>query len=153
MNNKLYNIVFPAWAVWMFFVYPPLIFIVLAANLVIDGLVVLLTLKLNKVKLIKEDLIKLILKAWGFGFVADLFGSILMTIFIEVFDFNGYHAPESLIEVFPFAISIFAAAFLIVFFNYNLAKKLMEKCTAKRFGFIMGIITAPWFFLFPEMFY
>lgn len=101
----------------------------------------------------KEHLVKLILKAWGLGFVADLFGSLLMSIFTEIFNFDGYHAPKSLIDTLPFAISILAAALLIGLFNYYLSKKLMDESIAKRLGIAMGIITAPWFFLVPEIFY
>ncbi|SFR17255.1 hypothetical protein [Desulfoscipio geothermicus] len=146
-KDTLYNVVFPLWIVIFF---PPFIFLVLFANLIIDGAVIYLTLRLHKVNLEEKQLVLLILKAWGFGFVADLIGVIVMLFFVKYFNTTGYYAFENPVEAVSFIISISLAGLLIGLFNFYQCRKVIDRKAAGRVGLAMGLLTAPWMFLLPS---
>ena len=51
MKKKLYNIIFP---IWILFIVPPVILLVLPSNFIIDSLVLIVALKIFKISNIKE---------------------------------------------------------------------------------------------------
>ncbi len=73
---KLYNIIFPVWFLQFF---PPVIFITLAGNFIIDSLVLLVCFYVFKLADSQNNLKtfynKSILKVWMFGFLADTIGA------------------------------------------------------------------------------
>lgn len=81
MRNKssieFYNMIFPIWLIWLF---PLTWIIILPGNFIIDSLVLLITLKLLNINEKKNIYKKTILKVWGYGFLADLIGTIIMII-------------------------------------------------------------------------
>ncbi|SEN55743.1 hypothetical protein [Lihuaxuella thermophila] len=151
---KLYNVIFPLWiAVFL----PPYTLIPLLGNLIIDGLVITFTLKWNRVSLERKKLWGLIFKAWGFGFLADLVGvMIVLTTSVLLDRLTGYVLDYYFIWDDPvsvvFSLLVVAACgFLIFLFNRRLAKNAgLEEGIALRMGLAMGIITAPWLFLIPS---
>jgi len=145
-NSKLYNIIFPLWTLIFF---PPYIFLVLIGNLIIDSLVIFLTTYLNRIKLSRKELKTIIIRAWAFGFGADLIGVFLLFLLSTTFKFNGYNAFESLEAAFSFIASVILAGMLIAFFNYRQCRKFMDGKIARKVGIAMGIITAPWMFFIP----
>ncbi|KUO64902.1 MAG: hypothetical protein APF84_08525 [Gracilibacter sp. BRH_c7a] len=147
MKDKLFNLILP---LWIIILIPPFIFLVLFANLIIDGLVIYLTLLFSKISIEKRNLIILILKAWIFGFVADLIGIVNLILIQDFFNVNAFYAFGSGVDTFAFMFSILFAGLLIGLFNYYLARKLVDEKVARRIGLSMGIITAPWIFLIPS---
>ncbi|TEB08705.1 hypothetical protein Pmgp_03682 [Pelotomaculum propionicicum] len=146
-KDKLYNLIFP---LWMIMFFPPFLIAVLFGNLVIDGLVIYLTLYLNRAMLERKQLINVIIKAWVFGFLADLAGAFILFIFSAIFSFNGYYAFESPAAALPFIVSVVFAGCLIGVFNYRQCRSLMDSRLAARVGLAMGIVTAPWVFFIPS---
>jgi hypothetical protein len=137
--------IFPLF-ILMFF--PPLLFILLFGNLIIDGLVIWLTLVANKIKIDKYRLFGKILKAWGVGFIIDIFGALLLfgiTYYIKDLPYFSWGYPEN---VFWYLLVIVLCGFLIFLFNFMLFKKeVLDKKIRIRVGLFMGLITAPWTFL------
>lgn len=72
---KLYNMIFP---IWFLIFLPPVAFIMLFGNFIIDSIVVISCyyfLKLTKLDLKLEEFYKsCIFKVWGYGFLADIIG-------------------------------------------------------------------------------
>jgi hypothetical protein len=145
----LYNLIFPIW-IGMFI--PPLTLIPLLGNLLIDGSVIYFTLKRNGAVLDRRKLRKLILQAWVMGFVVDLLGVGLLfflnfKMYLNIDLFIIWNDPKSIVVL------VFIVAFcgtLIFFVNRWLAKHAgVNEETAFRVGLAMGLITAPYLFLFP----
>ncbi len=148
MNNlKLNNLIFPLW--FIFFI-PPVVFVTLLGNLVIDGAVIYSTLRLNKIILDRHQITALILKAWIFGFLADIVGAAVIFFFTVNFHFEHYkiwNSPKT-ITLFLFAVCLTGVIIYIV--NHWLCQKeQLSKKVSVRVGITMAIITAPWMFLIP----
>jgi len=146
-RSKLYNVIFP---LWFAFFMPPLVFITLIGNLVIDGLVIYLTLKLSKVLVPNDILKKIILKAWGLGFVADILGAGLIFLSSEYFNLNFYRIWDNGTEFIIVSGVILLIGLVIGLFNYIICRKAsLSGEISRRVALSMGIITAPWMFLIP----
>ncbi|MCF8010476.1 MAG: hypothetical protein K9L17_05885 [Clostridiales bacterium] len=90
--------------------------------------------------------------AFGSPFLSEAKGGIVHCRFLPWFSISTGILPlKALLKPFLLSYQYLQQLFLIGFFNYYQSKKLMEKNMAKRLGFAMGIITAPWFFLVPGM--
>ncbi len=74
-KTKLYNVIFP---VWLMVLIPPIILIVIPANFIVDSLVLLLGFKILSITDKLRNYKKCILKAWIFGFLVDIVGSLLL---------------------------------------------------------------------------
>ena len=70
-RTTLYNVIFPIWFLW---ILPMCWVFILPANLLIDALVIVLTLKFLHCKDILATLGFVIWRVWLIGFVADLIG-------------------------------------------------------------------------------
>lgn len=146
---RLYNLIFPLWLALFF---PPYVFIILLGNLVIDGLVIYISLRLNKIKLEKKTLQKLILQAWGLGFLADIIGVLFLFLglvtlgrTLELQDVVMWNSPVTIVFFF---LAILISSLCIYFFNFWIVKKAkIEKNIAWRVALTMAIVTAPWLFL------
>jgi len=166
-NIKLYNVIFPLWLILFF---PPIIFITLAGNFMIDSLVVIVSFYLYHLKesqiSLKTFYKKSILKVWLFGFLADIIGASLLFFcamaegrlglpyeITSAISYNPFHHPA--------AIAIIVLAMLIVstflfFFNYELVfhKLVDNKVVRLKIALTIAIVTIPWTFLLPtEWFY
>lgn len=146
---RLYNLIFPLWFALFF---PPYVFIILLGNLVIDGLVIYISLRLNKIKLEKKALQKLILQAWGFGFLADIIGVLFLFLGLvalgsrlQIQEVVMWNSPVTIVFFFS---AILISSLCIYFFNFRIAKKAeIERNIAWRVALTMAIVTAPWLFL------
>lgn len=159
-NVKLYNVIFPLWLILFF---PPVLFIALAGNFIIDSLVVVACYYVYKVKNTQIKLInfykKSILKVWIFGFVADAFGAILLLISVwndnifpykitSAINYNAFRHPVALIIVI---FAMLLASTFIFFFNYRIIfyKVIENKVLRFRIAITIAIITIPWTFIIP----
>jgi len=159
MNNKgikLYNLIFPMYMLW---VMPPIIFISAILNFIIDSAVVLVTEKILKIENIFLKYKKVILKVWGFGFLADFIGALfLFTISglcegLDIpikynIDYNPFGNIYALIITI---LGILIAGVLIFIFNKKISFKNIDITEKQKFilSLVMAIVTAPYLFLLP----
>lgn len=159
---KLYNVIFP---VWFLIFFPPVIFLTLIGNFIIDSLVTLLcyaVFKLSSVGLRLKTFYKSsVLKVWIFGFLADIIGAALLFI-VSIFG-TGIGLPNEYmtgINFDPFgnlpallilAAAMFISAAFILFFNYRFtfASQIEDKRLRLKVALTIAIITMPWTFLLP----
>ena len=159
---KVYNVIFPIWALLFF---PPVIFLSMIGNFIIDSLVVVAcfyVFKLLKTKMnLKMFYKKSIYWVWIFGFVADFIGALFLFILLMCSDFLGFsYELVSAICYDPFshplAVLIIGASMLvstlfIFLFNYRYTYKTIIKDEKVRFivALTIALVTIPWTFLLP----
>jgi len=159
---KLYNIIFP---IWFLMFFPPVIFITLMGNFIIDSFVILacfFVFKLaNKQKNLKTFYKKSILKVWIFGFVADIIGAAILFVLgalanplglpnelITGINFDPFGNPVAVIVII-FAMLV-SATFIFIFNNIFTFKNLIEERMLRlKVAVTIAIITIPWTFLLP----
>lgn len=156
--KKLYNVIFP---IWLILVIPPILLITLPSNFIIDSLVLLITLKLLKIDNIFDEYKQSILKVWIFGFIVDIFGSLLLLI--TQFIGNNEYLYENLIYPLmwnPFKtiiafiyvlIVVIICGLLIYLINYKFSfkKNNLDNRNKKIISIMLGLITAPYLFFLP----
>lgn len=158
---KLYNLIFP---IWMLLFFPPIIFITLIGNFIIDSLVIIASFylfKLSKKSNLKTFYKNSILKVWIFGFVADFIGAFILVLLMIMENSLGLsYELTSAISYDPFShplavIIIFIAMLLsstfILIFNYKFTFKTIieEKVLRLKIALMIAILTIPWTFLLP----
>lgn len=165
---KIYNLIFPIWLLWLF---PLTWIVVLPGNFIIDSLVLLLTLKVLKINDKKNIYKKTILKVWGFGFLSDFIGTVIMLV-PELISSNipasfrdwwyknlsspvSYSPFDSIYSIIWVVVSIIITSFFIYLFNYKISfKKLdIEEISKKKLALSLAIFTAPYLFLLPTMWF
>jgi hypothetical protein len=159
---KLNNLIFP---IWMLIFIPPVIFIALIGNFIIDSLVVVFcfyVFKLtNSEKELKTFYRSTIFKVWIFGFLADIIGALLL-LSISMFDgFIGlpyefisaicYDPFSNIYAVLVIIVAMFISTFLIFIFNYlfTFRKVFNDEKVKIRVALTIAILTIPWTFLIP----
>lgn len=155
-NVKLYNLIFPMYMLW---VVPPVIFISAILNFIIDSAVVLITEKVLKMENIFSKYKKVILKVWGFGFLADFIGAFFLFGISALFD--GLNIPIKYnIDYNPFGniyallitiLGILISGVLIFIFNKKICFKKLDITEKQKFilSLVMAIVTSPYLFLVP----
>lgn len=147
-NIKLYNLIFPLWAV---FYIPPILYFALAGNFIIDGMVIWVTLFVNKVKLERIRLFIKISQAWCFGLLVDLLGtSVISVLSIYLRIISEYNPWDNFLSAFLYILTVLICGLMIAVINYHLfQKEITDKKIRFRIAMAMGIITTPWTFLIP----
>lgn len=161
-QEKLYNVIFP---VWFLLFFPPIIFLTLAGNFIIDSLVILVCFFAFKLADSYDNLEtfykKTILKVWIFGFLADILGAAVLFIIGILGDFWGIpHKLISAVNYDPFSnrwavviiiFSMLVSAFFIFLLNYRITfrNQISEKKLRFKLALTIAIITMPWTFLLP----
>ncbi len=154
-NIKLYNVILPIWLIWIF---PPIIFIFIVLNTIIDFLVTFISMKKLGIKDAKKKTMKLLLRVVTFGFLADFVGAALLTVVGAIFTdtsidnifMNPFNSVASFLIV---ALAIIVAAFLIYILNYTFSfnKVDMNDKHKKKLALYLAIFTAPYTFLIPTL--
>lgn len=160
---KLNNVIFPIWMMWIF---PPLVFIALVGNFVIDSIVILAAFAIFKVvkstglsmgQLYKKS----ILKVWIFGFLADIVGAIMLFVVMLILEsINGTndiiagicYNPLNNITGFLIVVAAVALAVLLIWiFNYYIVfNRLIEDSKIRmKVALTIAIVTMPWTYLIP----
>jgi hypothetical protein len=159
---KLYNVIFP---IWFLIFFPPVIFITLIGNFIIDSLVTILCFAVFKLSSFKLDLKTFykrnVLKVWMFGFLSDIIGAaLLFTIsvfgtglglpneYLTGINFDPFGNPPALFIII-FAMLVSAA--FILFFNYRFTfvRQIEDKKLRFKVALTIALITMPWTFLLP----
>ncbi len=159
---KLYNIIFPLWFLLFF---PPIIFLTLIGNYIVDSLVILICFSVYKLVdsgfNLKTFYKKSILKIWGYGFLSDIIGAgILFVLGLFGTRFGLPHELTSAICYDPFSEplaviiilgSIAVSAIFIFLFNYKYSFRnlIEEKALRFKIALTIAIVTAPWTFMLP----
>ena len=159
---KLYNVIFP---IWMIMFLPPVIFISLIGNFIIDSLVIIACFYVFKLANTQSNLKtfykKSILKIWIFGFLSDFIGAALL-LAVDIFD-SYLQLPYELIKginYYPFSypmaaiIILFAMAVSSIFifilnYKFTFRKQIEEKKLKLKVAITIAIATIPWTFLLP----
>lgn len=155
---KLYNVLFPVWLLWLF---PQVLLIVLPGNLAIDCLVLFCALSALKHTQKGAVLKQLWWKFWLLGFAADLIGSVWLFLGLYLMELPLLDRIVSYVNIlrpfshpiaFLFTLSGVAIAGVCI---YLFDKRAMKKCgllTDREKHIIalaMAIATAPWLFFWP----
>ena len=162
---RLYNVIFPVWLIWLF---PVSLLIVLPANFIIDSLVLLIFMAAVRAEGRREIYKKSILKIWGCGFFADCIGSLfLFTIsmldsMIPALDASdwfydnitnpiSFNPFKSVWGVVIIVLIIAVSGFFIYLFDYKFAlnKTSLSDRDRRRAALSLAIATAPYTFLLP----
>ncbi len=162
MNKiKLYNVIFP---IWLLLFFPPVIFITLIGNFIIDSVVLLICFyifKLSEKYNMKRFYKKSILKVWMFGFLADILGAlILFTIGVldnhlgvpyEITSAINYNPFSNVLAIIIIIISMLISGLLIFIFNYRFTFKrlILDKKVRFKVALTIATITIPWTFILP----
>lgn len=144
-NKRLYDLIFPF---FMIGIFPPILFIVLPGNYIVDGLVIFIVLRLNKIKIQKAHW-EFLTKMWAIGLLVDLAG--MIALFLTVGDGpNSYTIWNDSVTSLGFLVVVIGCGILIGRANYSVSKKYVsERRVSWYIGLSMGILTAPWTFLIP----
>lgn len=159
---KLYNIIFP---LWFLMFLPPVVLVTLVGNYLIDSLVVIGCFYAYKLvdrgfslkKFYKEN----ILKVWGFGFLADFIGALVIfalnyiegvfKINIEWIDQINFDPFSNIFSLIAVLVCIAISGFFIYYFNYKFVyNKIEDKALRHKLALTLAIITMPWTFLIPS---
>ena len=140
-NNKLYNVMFP---VWMLMLFPVVWLVVIPGNFIIDSIVFIISMYCLKLENKKQLYKKNILKIFGFGFLSDIIGSLILLAMVYL-EF-GVMGDEWYLTV-P---TLFIASGLIFVFNYFITFRKLDFKTRLMLSLIMAIVTAPYTFLIPS---
>ena len=158
---KLYNIIFPVWALYM---VPFLWVIILPANFIFDSIVILVAFVFLKIENRKAIYKRLIFKVWGLGFAADLLGGICMMIMLGFTDdfTNGkyrdlhYDPATYPVGFIVITVSVVISGILIYMFNYygHFKELDIEQGQKRKLALALAITTAPYLMFLPtEMLY
>lgn len=153
---KLYNLIFPVYMLWLL---PPAFFIIAILNFIIDSIVVLITTKALKIENIFSKYKKVILKVWGFGFLADFIGASFLFGMSSLFDsldipikYNiDYNPFGNIYALIITILGILIAGILIFIFNKKICLNKIDLTERQKFiiSIVMTIITSPYLFLLP----
>lgn len=166
---RLYDMIFPF---WLLILMPPLVFITLAANFVIDSVVVIICYYAYQLKS-RENLKlsffyrKSIIKVWLLGFLADIFGVIFFFIATEILQI--FMLPVSFLlpklisntmfmNIFNVVLCIaamLASSVVIFLFNYFLTfrKIISDRSSKFKLALTIAIVTIPWTFLIQKTYH
>lgn len=163
-DMKLYNLIFPIWLLWL---VPMTWVVVLPANFCIDLVGVVLTMRYLKVKDIKQNTKRVILRVWLCGFVADFIGTAAMFM-VNIIDFNyetalgkwwydnmtnavSYNPFENIYAVMWVTACVIITALFIYLFNYKfcLKKSSLDDTQKKKLALSLAIFTVPYLFYLP----
>jgi hypothetical protein len=160
---RLYDALFP---IWFILLLPPVIFISLGGDLVIDSAVILIAFALIKDRAARGYTVwglfkSSILKVWLLGFAADIISAGLLLVFDATAGSALPYNVSAAVNGNPFAnvsgfliVMFFIAlgALLIFLFNYYITfrKKVSDRALRFRLSLAVAVITAPWTFLVPS---
>lgn len=155
---KAYNLIFP---IWMLLFFPPVVFVAMFGNFIIDSLVLVGCFYwLKCAPSFKPFYLKHIFWVWFFGFLADIIGAAILFV-IHAMKFIGI--PYELTMAIAYNPFLDPLAFLIVLlavlvsglfiflFNYHFTFKdtIADKRKRAKVSLTIAILTLPWTFFIP----
>ena len=152
MNKlRLYNILFPMWAFWIF--PTGALLIILPANFLIDSMVLYFAMRRFQVENGHEVWKHSILKVWLIGFFGDVIGAVLsMTLYLLISEsglqWDTFHFPGASFLALP---GVILAGTLIYFLDRRFAFSScgLDEKTRRRLSCALAVFTAPYAMLIP----
>lgn len=155
-KEKINNVIFPIYLIW---IMPQVFWIIAILNFIIDSIVIIVTEKILKVNNILKNYKKCILKVWGFGFLADFIGAILLigiSGILGSFDISfvyniGYNPFGNIYALMITFFTVAISGILIYVFNRKICFKKLDLTEKQKvvLSLVMAIFTAPYLFLMP----
>lgn len=163
-KNRLYNMIFP---LFFLFLYPFtwVWLLVIFGNLAIDTLVVYFCLRKVKKEVRRQVIRKSWYKVWGFGYLSDVLGFIILIAIIYGMDFLlpfslKLNAFENAVmynpwESFPALLFVFMilllTGWMIYRFNvrFSFSKTNLKKQQIRKIALALAVFTTPYVLLFP----
>lgn len=154
-----YNIIFPASMLYFgALLFPVLLCVLLPANFLADTVMLLLLFYFMKLPRKASLYKKMILKTWGFGFLADFIASTAMYIISSgirlPFEVYGSTLPWKNPGGFLFITAgILLAGILIYLFQQKIVLEdvVLEERQKHRLALGMAVLTAPYLMYFPPI--
>lgn len=158
---RLYNVIFP---IWMLFLFPQVLLVVLPANLAIDCLVLVLALLALKHGGKREVCKRLWWKFWLLGFAADGVGVLWMLLGFLPFQNDALsplwndtlryimHNPFGHPAAFLWTLAGVALSGVCIYFFDKRAMRscdVLSEAEKHTIALVMAIVTAPWLFFIP----
>lgn len=148
-KNKLYNMIFPVYPMFISMFFPPLIFLILGGNFIIDSLLMLIISKICFKKISGMFYVKHIFAAWGLGFAADIIGAVVCFSML----FSGIVLETSVIIGFLIAVLFIFVLDFFITFNPALHKAYRLDFTQRLLSSLaFAVFTAPITFFLPDSF-
>lgn len=148
-KNKLYNMIFPVYPMFISMFFPPLIFLILGGNFIIDSFVVLIISKICFKKVIGKFYLRNVFAAWGFGFAADIVGAVICFSML----FSGIDSEISVVIGFLISVLMIFVFDFFITFNPAIHKEYCLNMTQRIFSSIaFAIFTSPVSFFLPDSF-
>lgn len=159
---RLYDAIFPLFLILFF---PPLIFVALAGNLIIDSLVVVICYFAFKISGSHQMNLfcfyrKSIVKVWLLGFLADILSTMILFVIEIIALFFGIknfgeqimNPLASPLAVIITILTILTTGLLIFLFNYRVTFKNLIQEDKLRFkiALTIALTTMPWTILLPS---
>lgn len=155
---KLYNMVLP---IFLLYLFPAAWLAVLPINFLIDSCVLLIGFKALCVEDTKFAYKDAILKTWGYGFLSDLIGGVILLLI--VIGFTSIPSLEPIADTImenpflnPFAciltiLCVLISGYFIYLFNFKITFKgsILTLVQKKQMALWLAIFTAPYTFLLP----
>lgn len=154
---KVYNMIFP---IWFLLFFPPVIFITLIGNFVIDSLVIVACFFIfhlsNQKMELKTFYKRSFLKVWLFGFLADIIGAAILFL-VSMFannelssaiSYDPFSSPLA-VTIIIFAMLVSSAFIFILNYRFSFKELVSEKALRIKISLAIAIITIPWTFLIP----
>lgn len=160
-NTTLYNVIFP---IWFLLFFPPVIFVTLIGNFIIDSIVVMGCFYVFKPAAEQMDLKGFykasIFKVWVFGFLADIAGAFILFLVgildplglpyevISGINFDPFENPLSVI-IIVFAMLVSSALILKLNYKFTFRELISDAKLRLKVAAAIAIVTIPWTFLLP----
>lgn len=161
-STKLYNLIFP---IWFLLFFPPVIFLTIAGNYIIDSLVLVICFSIYKIARVGLNLKSFykqsILKVWGYGFLSDIIGASILFVLgllgerlglsyelTSAICYDPFSKPLAVIIIL--GATLVSAAFIFLFnYKYSFKNLIEDKTLRFKIALTIAIVTAPWTFLLP----
>lgn len=139
------NVIFP---IWMIILFPPIIFLIIPGNFIIDSLVLLITLRILKLKGVYS---KTIFKVFVTGFIADIIGAMFLFIglMFPIFEAIAFNPFDNIFSFIYMLVSIIISGVFIYFINKIWSFKNLDKKNKHILSLVLAVVTAPYLFMLP----
>lgn len=164
---RVYDVIFP---VWLMLLFPPVIFITLMGNFLVDSLVLVICYYAFRLAPttgggLKSFYLGNVFLVWGFGLAADLVGAALMFVIVTNGDLLGFSAKVvGEVAVNPFAspaaaaLAVFAmlvsgAAIFVLNDLVTFRRRIPDRRQRITTALLLAVVTMPWTFLLPTQWF
>ena len=158
---RLHNVIFPIWLVWLF---PQLIWMVLPVNFLVDLLVLVIALAAMHINGVWKNALGVIWRVWVCGFLADIAGTAFLFLVLllpgegaagQLLQSVAMNPFDNLLAFLWATLAIVLSGVLIYVFNKKFCLKNLNvsDLQKKRIALVLAIATAPYLFYLPTVWF